>query len=640
MKAILKNSNMLPNISQFLPINQNISFSKSSKELYHYILNPIHNPSINSLYRSQTYLKFYSNSFHNEKPKKEEIFDDYLLTKNNWKLIYQNLMMNCKTYKNKDIVELVYKCFRNHLYLPSIRKENGFLDFKYNSIHQLISYDIILYNNVIYNHYNKYTKEDGFIQLSNNDFILKKGSFFEDELVNFNSNLAVIKNDQNLSLILEKIVKYDYENLDEIHLNNGNNNKSIDNEVINFLLWLNHTVVTFSKFVFSYVRIYSIQNNNINNNKLISEFIIKHNDFVNFSLLINEHFNNINIIINYLDKFILRENHANDNSNNNIKYFSIYKMCINIMKKEIYDKLKNNLKIKFEKITYQYINDLFEKKENEFKEINDSKTKEDSNNSFEEFEDYDEDIDCSILDNTNEISKKELVENFMLSIADYSINEFNSNLINHSELKMNDDYLNYEILISNAFINIIKKNLEEKSFSEVFEVFIKVISMQNDEIDNKLKDNEIGLHFIRRTKKNIFCKIINYLKIFIGDKIKEELLDDEFNSKKNYWIKKNILINNIENKLNAQQKIDFLNLYYNEINEIKKRLSIKNNEKQINNFFCICDNYYLIALKNIIYCYNLNLEYYSHFNNKIIDVLLKTKDKKFVNFINESITNN
>ena len=56
------------------------------------------------------------------------------------------------------------------------------------------------------------------------------------------------------------------------------------------------------------------------------------------------------------------------------------------MKKEIYDKLKNNIKIKFEKISYLYINDLFEKKENEINDINDSKTKEDSN-SFEEYED-------------------------------------------------------------------------------------------------------------------------------------------------------------------------------------------------------------------------------------------------------------
>ena len=634
MKAALKNPNILEIISKYLEMNQIINLSKSNKELYESILNPIHNPSINTLYRSYTYLNFYSNELSANETKNEEIFDDYLITKNNWKIIYIELMKNYKAYQNKNIAESVYNWFRTHLFFPSMRKDNKYLDYKNNSIHQLISYDIIFHNNIIYNHYNKYTNENGFIQLSNNDFILKKALFFEEELINFNANLTVIKNDQNLIDILEKILKYDYEYLNDIY---NSSHKSVENEVINFLLWLNCTVVTFAKFLFSYISIYTIPNNN--NNKLISEFISKHNEFINFSLLINEQFNNINIIINYLNKFILKNN-AKNNNNNNINYFSIYKMCFNIMKKEIYDKLKNNIKIKFEKISYLYINDLFEKKENEINDINDSKTKEDSN-SFEEYEDnYYEESDYSLIDNYfSEMSNKGLVENLMLSIADYNINEYNANLINHSELKMSDDYLNYEEIIFNSFASIIKKYIEEKSFSEILNIITKVFTVQNDDINNIVKD-EINLNFIKRTKKNIFFKLVKYFKELISNKIQEELSNNICNSNKNEVSKLNNMLNNIENKLNDQQKKDFFIFYNNEINEIKNNLCIKNNEIQINNYFCINNNYFLIVLKYIIYCYYLDIDYYSHLDNKIIDILLSGKDKKLGAFINNCITNN
>ena len=58
-------------------------------------------------------------------------------------------------------------------------KGNKYLDDKNNSFHQLISYDIIFYNNIIYNHYNKYTNENGFIHLNNNDFVFKKAFFLK-----------------------------------------------------------------------------------------------------------------------------------------------------------------------------------------------------------------------------------------------------------------------------------------------------------------------------------------------------------------------------------------------------------------------------------------------------------------------------
>ena len=656
MNKSLKTSNILANILKFLSNNEIILFSMINKNIYTLLLNPIHNTYVNSLHREFAYKKYYLNELSEEEEREkseEKPLDNYELTKNNWKLIYRNLHNNYNNYPNKDIVKLIYNCFKIHLYLPGLRKSNKYLEFKFNSLHQLISYDISLCNSIIYNHYDKYINENGFIseKTKTNDFMLKKTLHFENEFLNFNQLLNIVKNDINLKTILEKISNYDYTYLDYIYINN---NIDVNNNIFIFILWLNHTIIYFAEFIYRYVNIYAFSNNNQNNEKkLLTEFINKHNDFVNFSLLINERLNNINLIINYLKKFILTKN--NDNNDNNGKkvfnYFSIYKLCINIMKKEFYDKLKNKIKTNFEIITNQYINDLFDNSNNENNDNNDSKTKEDSNSFEEDENNFDEEnFDCSLLDENNELTNKELVEKIFLCITDLNINEYNSNLINHSELIMNDDYKAYENILIKAFTNKINKCLEEeKNINELFIIIKKALSSQNDDIDNISKDNEISLNIIKRSKKIIFFKIINFIKDNIIKKIKEDCLkyiqknnNIDINNKNNnaFLIGKNIILSGEEkNKINEEEKIMVANLYINEIEKIKKDLKQiikdKNNDELINYYFDYSNCYFACVLKEILCYFYMENEYFSKMDNKIVNILTKGNNNYPSSFISK-----
>ena len=651
----LKNVNIMNNLAKYLSYKELKFLSLINKNIYHLLLNPIKNPIINTLYRYFAYKKFYFNDLEDdvvETEKTEEIYDDFNFTKNNWKLIINNLLINYNKYPNKDIVKVIYNCFQSHLFLPGLRKSNKYLEFKNSTLHQQLFYDFLNRKTFTFNYYDKYINENG-ITKNSNDFILKKSLFFENDIINFNEILLSFKNDNNLIDILEKIIKYDYESLDSIYMNN-NNNKFNNNKIVTFLLWLNHTIITFSKFIYCFIILYTNPKNNlINKNKLILEYITKHNDLVNFGLLVDEHFNNINLIIHYLNKFIILKN------NKSLNYFSIYKMCMNIFKKEIYDKIKNTLLLQFETISNNYINDLFGEYNNE-KELydnNESKTKEDSNcsdnsDNFSDMDNYD-----SILDENKEITNKEIIENFMNCITDFNINELNANVINHSELKINEDYKTYENILINSFINKIDNYLleKDKSFDVILLIIKKTISIQNENI-NDIQNDENNLNVIKRTKKFIFCKIINHLKEYIIKKIKEEffIFIDNYNKNNNNnnniknkddKLLKNIISLNYDekNKLKEEQKNEFLNIYQNEINDITNDLiNIINNKKLKNvtdfiNIFCNSNNYFVVVLKEIIYFYHIEMGYYSKMDNIIVNILLKGKNNNYPLFINESL---
>ena len=657
---LLKNENIITNFTKYLLYKDIINLSLINKNTYYLLLNPIKNPIINTLFRIITYKNFYFNELTDdikETEKTEEIYDDYKYTNNNWKLIHNSLIINYKKYQNKEIVDLIYNCFKNHLFLPGIRKTNKYLEFQFSSLHQQIFYDFSQNKNFTFNYYDKYFDKNGLIQQKSNDFILKKNLFFEKDIMHFNEILFSLKNNNFLINILQKIIQYDYDYLDLIYMNNNNN---ISIEIIKFLLYLNHTVKLFSQFIYGFIILYANSKNNIiNDNKLLLEYITKHNDFVNFGLLVDEHFNNINLIINYLNKFIFM------NNNKSFNYFSIYKMCINIFKKEIYDKIENSLKIKFEKISINYINDLFDEsnnennKEKEKNDNNESNTKEDSN-SFEECEYYsDMENDDSILDENREITNKQIIENCMNCITDFNINEFNANVINHSELKINEDYKIYENILINCFINKIDKYLsdKEKSVHTLLLIIRNTISIQNGNINYIQNEDGNTFNIIKRTKKNIFCKIINHLKKYIIKKSKEELLIFINNYNTTNFIYYNdeklnldkILNDEEKSKLNEEQKNIFLNLYQNDINEITNDLmnEIKNKKLKINledknlsniiNCFCNSDNYYINILKEILYYYYIEIIYYSKMDANITNILLKGKNKSYPLYINESL---
>ena len=222
----------------------------------------------------------------------------------------------------------------------------------------------------------------------------------------------------------------------------------------------------------------------------------KKNDLINCALLINSHFENINIIINFLAIFknIYDDYHskyregnqlslsacssADSESNvqqDNNKYdaekwnniiispnkFTLY----NLFQKSIehyYTKKLEPIMKNFQKVTKNYFQELFIINQQESMNL----IKKESNNYDEEddesmkneikSEDEDDDFSMDIDDLDAPPTKKELIEGFCNSQVDRFINGFNANAIMHSNFKIDEQYVND---IESTLINLLKEQI-------------------------------------------------------------------------------------------------------------------------------------------------------------------------------------
>ena len=645
MTSILGNENIITIISKFLPSNDLFSLSAIDKETYDTKLNPKKNPLVNSLYRSYVLEKVYFSEFSEEEEiiKEKEIIDDYNITQNNWKNIYIEIMRNLSNFHyedKKNIKKDVYNRFSYHTYLPFIRKENIILENKESSLHQYYCYDFHKNNRIITNHYDKFLdlNNNCFIVNDKDNFILRQNLFFENELLNFNEILINLKTNNDNIELLEKIINLDYKALDDFYCKN--NMREINNVILDFILWLNHSVILFSKLLFSKIKIYC--DDIKKGNELLKEYIEIHNNFINFSLSINEQYKNINIIINYLYRFIKDKTQ---------KYFqfSLHKMIFNIMKNELYYKIKPYLEQPFKLIVSQFCQEIFSlENKNERRPSFDTgiKCEEENNNSFNENDDLemvDCDCDSSFELDKKEMSLKDIINYFMKCMTDLSINEINANFINHSNIKMDENYINYENILINSFVDEIDNCLrkENNSAFDLFTIMKNILSICDENNRRINLEKYMGFNFIRRTKKLIYKKVKKYLKKKICQNI-----NDEFN--------KIILENNINdnNKGKNNENAKNINQSMKEMiaeldNEEKKQLEIKIEKKitkikndltslaNSNNNFCnivniaqIINNYIenvalenIVTLKFILNCFFIEKKIYIETDNKILAIL-------------------
>ena len=631
--------NVMTIISRYLRSNDKVTFSSINKMAYYSKLNPISNPMLNSSYRSDVLNKFYFSEFLDEVDthNKEEVLDDYNITKNNWKQIYLELMQHYYNYNYVDkrkYVTRVFELFKNHIYLPFVRKSNYILENKDSTLHQLYFYDFSRTNLIIYNHYDKYLdlNNNGFIGQEQDNFIIRKKQALETDLLNFNELTRNVLNNNNYITIIEKIVNYDYKGVDDLY--NENNMIGVNNSVMDFILWLNHSAILFSRLLYAQMIIYC---DNKNGNELIIQFVKNHENFVNFSLSINEQFNNLNVIINYLYRFI------NDKTK---KYcgFSLYKLFFNIMKKEIYDKLMTHLELKFKILVDLYCKELFAIDNNERKLSFESRTKQDSNDSDEENDDFEmNECDLSLNEENKELTKKDIIDNFMKCVTDLSIDEKNALCINHSNLKMNENYIKYENILINSFVKEIDNCLTKEKFlvDQIFEIVKSLFSIRIEcsKRINSLNDN--SFKFIRRTKKILIKNIEQCLLKNITKNIKEEFCEYVKNNNNNQEENtKNKKISNDINKnmkelideLDKEEKEKMDNYCEDMINYIKNELlEIISKDKNICNIINIVeilDNYLknvaldiTTILKEIIFICYFEKKLYIQFDNKIINTL-------------------
>ena len=531
--------------------------------------------------------------------------------------------------------------------MPYQRIENKILEYEYSTMHQTFCYDIQKNNLITSNYYNKYFEDD------KNDKIvpLRKGLFFEQELINCKSEMKIDKNKNIINLIMN----YSYEKLDNIYCSNLDEEKknkksknfklNTTSNVIFFLLWLNHTFILFMNLLYNYV----LQFKNITDTKkIIIEYSKIHKDLINFGLMINEKFNNINIIFNYLNK-----------DQTGVKsHFKIYKMFLNIMEKNFYQKLKpllNNNIVQLLNLAYKE-NMEQEKLNNTYDSNNNETNNTEVVNEENENDDYLYDNIDEIEDNENEsendedsndahLTYKDIIDEYSNLILDFSINQDNCIYINSSKIKLNDSYNEYE----NIFIETISKKYEN------------LLSINSNENEKSLDDEEINIlnnsysfikkitgkegdyHLINRIKFNLLKKVENIIYNSLNKLINKEFIYNLKNVNKEH----NNLINKDSNVISVNNSCAFNNKYYNNIVYelyLRKLDEIKNNliENNTNNILDeeIKDAVYnyiysndkqntLMALsKDIIlfFCNQINL--YNNEDVEIIDYLFKKKENK------------
>ena len=633
---------ILTHISNYLKPIELIILSSINKSTYDSKLNPIKNPIINTLYRKYASKKLYFNDILDEDidaKNEEEILDNYYITNNNWKFIYFELIKhnNNYHYENKrDCVKRVYELFQNHLYLPFIRKANYILENKESSLHQLYCYDFYKNGSIVCIHFDKYldTKINGFLVQNPEKFIMRKNLFFENELLYFNDLARNVFSNNQFLAILEKLVIYDYEGIDALYC--SNNMDGVKDPVFDFVLWLNHSAILFSKFLYNQMKVYL--DNKKNGIDLVKHYIKNHDNFINFSLSVNENFNNLNIIINYLYRFT-------KDKTKQYYDFSIYKMFFNIMKKEIYNKLNTFLKQQFQILVEQYCKELFGSVTKERTQSFDSGTKQDSDDSFEEDDDLElKEYDSSFEEEENkELSKKETIDIFMRDMVDYNINEKNALCINHSMLKMEDDYIEYENILINSFVKEIDNAImkEKKPIENIYQVVKSLFSVNHECYKKVNLEKYYGFKFIRKTKREILKKIEQCLERNIKQNLKNGYYEYSKNNKNtneksvknkkiNYEI--NQITKDLIDELNEEEKSKMENLYKEKIDEIKKEL-MDNNSKQNNCYTIVYKletiNNYLdsVALDNIktfrdiLYSFFVDKKLCIDLDNKILQLL-------------------
>ena len=655
MNIYLSSINLFNIMCNYLKYQEITSLSLTNKYFYS-VLNPEKNPYINTIYREYTLKKYYN--FNNKKNYKlydEYYLDDYNKTKNNWKNIYKKIYINLKLYPHIEIGEEIYKCFNIHYYLPYTREENKILEYKNNTMHQLISYDILKNDLIIRNYYDKYFDKKNENSKKNKIEPLKKGLYFENELINFKSESSKYKNKK----LIKYITNYSFQKLDNIYysiinLKNSSKIKKKKNKInliFHFLIWLNHTFILFINLLCNYVYQFSDLKDE---KKIIREYSKTHTNLINFGLMVNEKFNNINIIFNLFQK----ENVSSKND------FKIYYMFMNIMKNNFYLKLKPILNNNIGKMLNIFYNENFTQEKilliDNYDDNNNIETNyTEAINEENEIENYEDDyINDSLSEgidveydedsiNENNLSCKEIIGEYSNLILDFSINKYNAIYINHSKINLDKYYNEYEDLFQGKFLENIQNRinkLENYTFSEeinslnVYFSLTKRIFSEND-----------GLKLINRTKLNLLKISENYFFKYLN-----ELIDIKFKSDlKNYETPINKYTNN---DIFVLKDYTFNNKYNNIVNELytSRICEIKDNlinnnlnfikDKKKEEIETIVDNYLnsnyeknqLIALcKDIIIYFSNQIYLYSSEDNKIIEIITKKNDDKLSKLFNK-----
>ena len=645
MKRIYDNEHIITRISMYLEPKDIISFFASNKAICNK-LNPLTNTAINLLFYFGITREIFSmnddynedKSFsNNDKNLLESIWNGNI----NWKAFYCQCLRHFDSYPDKQISERVKEYFKIHLFLMYLRKENCFLEYKNSSSHQIINFDKNFKDICTYDHYDNYINTDYLICKNGQKNVIKfmkENLPFEDELSNFKDIYNEFSNNPEYRNILNMILRYDFESLDLIYekiMISGN--KKI-NKIVYFILWSVRSFIFF--IIYNYESTIRFEKDK-DETVFLTQFNKAYNNYINAALLTDSNFENINIIINYLDKFL--------NGNNQDKKegkFSLYQLYFKIFEKKVFEKLEIKIDLKAAINLREYLNELInnenEKNASEVMEVDEVyKTRDCTPNCSQDEMEYLYDMDeDNNLDFDSKIETNELLSDVTNSILDMDINEENSIAINHSCIKLGGKYEKHEDMLDNEFKFFLEENLKEKSTSEVFEVIEKSLKYNGN--SRIFRTNSLNL--INRTKKKL---LKNSYKILVPNIISN--LEKNFRShiKFNENTNKRVLsLENSEIQDNKEYNYDLSN--FSQKNRIKIEEKVKeeiNNiksclyEQNINGFNIeetvdLVNKYMdnngielVLLVKKMIYFYYVEMQTYEENDKKIENILLKKENK-------------
>jgi hypothetical protein len=459
MNICFENSNLLDIIVTYLNIKDIFYLSMSNKKLKE-MLDPGNNSKVNVLYL----LKIINDYFDFDKSylkKRKILLGKNLKFKVSWRLYLHHLIINFGKCEDQYINRKIRDFFRIRIYLPDLRKEIHILEYHNSTIHITRCYDTKINLIHTYNFYSKYITPE--LILNKNETngkinILREKLVYEEYLINFKTLFYDFINNENYKHFIINVCKYNIEVLVELYnckdqdktnfkVNEQNNN------IIKFIVWISNIFILYTQINYEYIR-GLLENENTDEQELISEFISKKNDLENCGLLINSQFENVNIIVNmlsiyrkiydsYSDKYLkshksfdfftpeFRLDKSDSDQYKSIiifsKKFSLYKLFLKIIDK-YYTKNLPQIKEKYPIIAGDYFKEALNAKEENNNKINEIKMDVDE---FDKNEIQDETKNENINEEKKSINKKlpskNLLEKFTNCILDDNVAEKNAN---------------------------------------------------------------------------------------------------------------------------------------------------------------------------------------------------------------------
>jgi hypothetical protein len=407
--------------------------------------------------------------------------------------------------------------------------------------------------------------------------------------------------------------------------------------------------------------------NNIDDSEFLEEFLAKKNDLYNCALLINSTFENINIIINllkiYKDIYDVYKNkntslsisncssqesesNIEKNEQTNMKEyidkiispigkFTLYNLFLEMID-ELYIKKISSINIVFRNITKEVILEKFSVNAQEI--INKVKKEEEKMNiSCEENEneicdDEDDDDNFSI---DLKPTKKELSENCMNTKLDAYINGDNANAIMHSNLKIDNDYIeNYEKTVGNILEEQINNSLnkDKMPINQVFDIAEILTRCEGN--SKNLFINKDSFCIVRRSKIRImkkafyaiFGKLLELISNDFIERIKkdnEKLYISATESLRIQDYNCNLEVLSEEGEKNVEQNVK--NDYIIAQKYLTKKLKLNENESKLAKDYLNSSRIeYVYVFKKLLWNFYKQIEIYKERDSRV-EYYLKNK---------------